>query len=137
MACAIPKLVLRFSQSGASAANLGVGLLILCQRIVQFLLGDQPRTLLRSLLEPRVSRVVSLVRRLRPFDFTLRAANRVFTAPDVRSGAFDLSIQFGNLQNGQHLPRLDLVPHIHKDLLDVSGNLGVNIDLLGMGGIHR
>ncbi len=77
----------------------------------------------------------NLVDRLRHVDAALSVLGKLggrssHTKPRRTMSAHDLRIQFGDLQNGQHLPSTDLVPNIHEDAADVARHLGVNIDLL-------
>jgi hypothetical protein len=42
----------------------------------------------------------------------------------------DLGIEFGDLENGQHLAILDSIPYINVDAPNITRHFGVKIDLL-------
>ena len=59
-----------------------------------------------------------------------RPADCILTALNVGIRPSNLSAQFGDFQNGQRLLLFHLVADINIDTPDITGNLGVDIDVL-------
>jgi len=50
----------------------------------------------------------------------LRLFDLLLAGHQSRGGFFQVVIQFRNLKHGQHLARLDVVPDVHVDGLDIT-----------------
>src|SRR5581483_5878642 len=70
------------------------------------------------------------VKGFRTLQVTFCSPDRILRALASRVCSLHLRVKFRNLEHGEHLPGLDAVANVHINLADVSGNFGMDIDLL-------
>ena len=98
--------------------------------IIQILLGNQTWSNLVGVDQPFGVGMERDVVGLGSRYVAVRALNLFFGMMNGGLGLVYLRHQFGNLEDSQHLALTNMITDIHIDILDVAGNLGVQLDVL-------
>ena len=124
------KLLLRRGELRFRAGHLRRALQVFRLRVVHFLLCDESRARIRSLLQAHVGRMRRGLRRLRPLQISLRLSYLVLRGSCSGVGSGQLRRQLRYLEHRDGLPLLDVVAHIDVDRADVARDLRVYVDVL-------
>ena len=124
------QLAFSFGESGLGNADLGFVVLVSGKGIVELLLRDQSGTRIRCLFQSSVSSVCGRIRCLSFFHFIVGASDGLLAALHHSFRSKDLRSQLGHFEHGERLAFFHVVAHVHEDGLNVTGDLGVDIDFL-------